>query len=434
MNGRLYLVTYYWPPAGGPGVQRWLGFTKYLSKLGWDITVVKPRAAAYPILDPSLNAEVSPGLEVVEVPIWEPGQLGALLFPRTQSRMGAGILPENNPSALERLLLSIRANLFVPDARMGWVGPLVRSLKPRLSGEDQAILITTGPPHSIHLAGLRLKQALPNLTWLADFRDPWTGISYHGRLPLSERTKRLHKEWERRVLNSADRLLVTSEATGRAFSDLTDTPIGVFTNGFDLDPPTASPDPVFRFTHMGSLLTERNPVTFWKAISRWMNNHSSNAHDFQFQLWGTVSDEVVQSATSEGLAPCLTTMGYTEHDRVAGILARAQVLVLIEADNPLKREIIPGKLFEYLQSRRPILAIGPEQWEAGKLVEELNAGYFVPHGQEDRLVEVLSELYQQFTMGPAGIPAVSSRIEPFSRQAISQRLSDYLYGSRIQAV
>ncbi len=428
-RGALFLVAYYWPPAGGPGVQRWLGFTRYLAEEGWTITAVVPEGAAYPIEDRSLSERVSTEITVLRVPIVEPGQLGNVIFPRTTRRISSGIIAEKDPGTLERILLGIRANAFIPDARIGWVSSVVRRLRPLLNAEDSTTLITTGPPHSVHLIGQRLKESLPHLTWVADFRDPWTGISYHSRLPLWKYSRRRHKDMERAVLNRADRILVTSEATRKQFEAMTDRPVGLFTNGFDFVPVKRDPDPVFRLLHMGSLLTERNPQFLWKALGEFSSGLEEREAEVELELWGTVSQEVLGDIRHACPDIRVHYRGYADHREVPGILAGAQILLLLESDLPGKREIIPGKLFEYLQSHRPVIAIGPRDWEAGRLIERLKAGVFLTYGESLPLIRSLRTYWNDYLKNDRNIPPLKTDVEPYSRRAISRRLSAYLYGT-----
>lgn len=430
MKPRLFVLAYYWPPAGGPGVQRWLGFVKYLVRFGWDITVAVPDNAAYPIVDESLIAEIPEGIQIVRIPILEPGQLGNVLFPKSSRKISSGIIPEKNPSGLEKLLLKIRANAFIPDARVGWIGPLVRRLRPLLEQEDHPILITTGPPHSLHLAGLRLKKKVKGITWVADFRDPWTAISYHAKLPLSSRSKKKHQELERRVLDSADHILVTSESTAREFARQTQRPIVTLTNGYDLSLKPFIPDPAFKLVHVGSLLTERNPDYLWDCISTLCQETKGLGEELALEFWGVVSEEVMASLESAGLSGKVRDKGYAPHEDIPRLLGTSQVLLLIESDDPAKREIIPGKLFEYLQSGRPILAIGPKEWEAGKLVEGAGAGRYFHKGNKDSLSGALTDLYNRYRQHQRRIPGRVYSEEKHSRAAIARRLSEYLDGTR----
>lgn len=431
MNNKLFLLLYYWPPAGGPGVQRWLGFTRYLVEFGWDITVVVPANAAYPLEDFSLNADIHPDLRIVRVPILEPGQLGRWLFPVTNRRISSGIISEHDPSLTERVLLRIRANVFVPDARVAWIQPAVRSLKKLMSSEERPILITSGPPHSLHLAGMRLKEMLPEIRWFADFRDPWTGISYHRRLPLGPRAKRRHIELERQVLHKADRILVTSEATRREFERLARNPIGVFTNGYDINTQGFHPRPEFSWVHVGSLLTERNPGFLWEVLGNLSETHEIIRRELRLDFWGAVSEEVLSRVRAHGLGFALNQRGYAAHKDVPEILGTAQILLLIEADHPGKKEIIPGKLFEYLSSGRPVVAIGPDQWEAGRIVEETDSGYYLRYGESERLKQTIVELFRIYEEHKGRIPRSHRDVSTFSRKAISRRLSNYLNGTGI---
>ncbi|MDP2059152.1 MAG: HAD-IA family hydrolase [Flavobacteriaceae bacterium] len=229
---KVLIVTYYWPPAGGPGVQRWLKFVKYLPEFGIEPHVYVPENPNYPIVDETLVSESNPAINIIKHPIFEPYALGKLISKRKTNRISSGIITEKNPSLMEKFLLFIRGNLFIPDARMFWVNPSKRFLKKYIQDHHIDTLITSGPPHSLHLIGLKLKKEL-NIRWIADFRDPWTTISYHSKLRMLQFVQKKHLRMEQEVLQTADEIIVTSRTLQQAYQKITKKSISLITNGFD---------------------------------------------------------------------------------------------------------------------------------------------------------------------------------------------------------
>ena len=261
---KVLIITYYFPPAGGPGVQRWLKFVKYLPEFGIQPIVYVPQNPTYPILDNALVLEIPKDTIIIRKRIWEPYQLASLFSKGKTAKISSGIIPnKNKQSFLEKVFLWIRGNLFIPDARVLWVKPSVSFLEKYIARNGIDTIITTGPPHSLHLIGLQL-QAKIAIRWIADFRDPWTTIGYHKSLRLSASAAKKHKDMERQVLNSANMILVTSKTTKATFSALTSKQIEVITNGYD-DEKISKPDldAKFSLAHIGSFLSDRNPEILW---------------------------------------------------------------------------------------------------------------------------------------------------------------------------
>ena len=264
---KLLIITYYWPPAGGPGVQRWLKFVKYLPDFNIEPHVYVPQNPTYPIVDEGLQSEVSSKAIIIKRPIFEPYQIASFFSKNKTKKISSGIIPnKKKQSFLERILLWVRGNIFIPDARFMWVNPSVTFLNKYISDNQIDTIITSGPPHSLHLIGLQLKKDL-DINWLADFRDPWTTIGYHKALKLSTYANKKHKKLESQVLNTADTIIVTSKTTKKEFEALTDKPIEVITNGYDVENVTKQTlDSTFSLAHIGSLLSERNPKILWEVI------------------------------------------------------------------------------------------------------------------------------------------------------------------------
>lgn len=422
MRKKVYIVSYYWPPAGGPGVQRWLKFVKYLPDFGVEPVVVLPENPHYPLQDPQLSQEVAEDLKRLYVPIWEPYQLGKMLGFKQVNTISSGIItPKNKRSWKENLLLKIRGNLFMPDARVAWVKPVVQQLAPLLKEEKQPILITTGPPHSLHLIGLELQQLVPNLHWIADFRDPWTSIGYHKELNLSSWAEKRHLTLEKKVVQAADQLIVTSPFTQRDFQLKTDRPVHWISNGFDKEQVEATAlSNSFRIAHIGSLLSARNPIILWEVLAELKQEHSDFAADLQLQLVGKVSQDVIDSIANFDLSSSLDAIGYVTHQQAVKYQNEAQVLLLIEIDSADTRAILPGKLYEYMSAKRPIVAIGPKGSDIPTLLDMTQSGNYFNYDEKEALKAQIWTHYLAFKAG--NLVVNSNNIEAFSRKALTEKL------------
>ena len=260
MRKKVLIITYYWPPAGGPGVQRWLKFIKYLPDFNIEPIVYIPKNPNYPIIDASLVADIPKNLTIIKQPIVEPYKLASKISKGQSTTISKGIIPDKKKqNVIERLMLFVRGNFFIPDARKKWVKPSVNYLSTYIRDYGIETIITTGPPHSLHLIGEQLKSRF-DIKWIADFRDPWTTIGYHKKLKLTPMARKRHRFLESKVLNAADKIVVTSNNTKQNFLSLTEKPIEVITNGYDYEPVgNVELDAKFSLAHIGSLLSDRNP-------------------------------------------------------------------------------------------------------------------------------------------------------------------------------
>ncbi|TVZ13923.1 glycosyltransferase family 4 protein [Maribacter sp. MAR_2009_72] len=421
---KVLVITYYWPPAGGPGVQRWLKFVKYLRDFNVEPIVYIPKNPNYPLVDESFLKDIPEGITIYSHEILEPYRWAKLLSRKKTKRISAGIINTKDQSFIEKILLWVRGNLFVPDARKFWVGPSVKFLSNIIDKEQISSIITTGPPHSVHLIGLRLKQIMP-INWIADFRDPWTTIGYHKKLKLSSFAAQKHKRLESKVLNSADKIIVTSATTKQEFTTLTEQPITVITNGFDRGVGQKKTlDVKFTISHIGSMLSGRNPTNLWKVLSELLNQDKAFKKALLLRFIGVISDEVLSSLSHYGLQDNLELVGYVSHHKALAFQDMSQILLLAEIDSIETQGIIPGKLFEYIAAKRPILAIGPKGWEVGAIINETNAGCIFEYTDEIELKNVLLSWFEQYKKGELKIS--SSGIETYSRRELTRKLSELI--------
>ena len=395
---KVLVITYYCPPAGGPGVQRWLKFVKYLPAYGIEPVVYVPENPEYALVDPSLVLEVPNDITIIKKPIWEPYTYASLFSKKETATISKGIIEKKTKqSFLQRLLLFVRGNFFIPDARKFWIRPSIKFLTAFIDKENIQTVITTGPPHSVHLIGLGLKRE-KSITWIADFRDPWTSIGYHNKLKLLRYAQRKHKFLEKEVLTKSDHIITTSFTTTAEFKALTSRPVTTITNGFDEEkvPSNITPDQKFTLSHIGSLLADRNPTILWEVLAELVGNHKDFAIDFELKLVGAVSEEVLATIYSNGLKDHTTNLGYVTHPEAIQLQRSTQLLLLIEIDHPDCRGIIAGKLFEYLKADRPILAFGPDRSDVEKIIEETQSGHYFNYRDKQAVKQQILSYYHNF--------------------------------------
>jgi hypothetical protein len=419
---KLLIITYYWPPAGGPGVQRWLKFVKYLPDFNVQPIVYIPENPTYPIVDEGLISEVSDKAIILKNKIFEPYQLAGFLSKKETKKISSGIIPATKKqSFVEKMMLWVRGNLFIPDARKFWVNPSVQYLKKYIQENNIDTIVTSGPPHSLHLIGLKLKQEL-GVKWFADFRDPWTTIGYHKSLKLSSYADKKHKALEHQVLNTADTIIVTSKTTKTEFQAITNKPIEVITNGYDVENvPKQTLDEKFTMAHIGSFLSDRNPKILWESLQELISENEAFKNDFQLKLIGKVSQGILDSISEFKLDAYLINLGYVSHSEAIKHQKASQVLLLIEIDSEETKSIIPGKLFEYMVSERPIIAIGPKDSDFAEIITSTNTGVFFTYNEKERLKKTILtnfELYldKKLQVYPVGL-------QQYSRKSLTEKLA-----------
>ncbi|PXY43783.1 glycosyltransferase family 4 protein [Flavobacterium hydrophilum] len=422
---KLLIITYYFPPAGGPGVQRWLKFVKYLPEFDIQPIVYVPENPTYPIVDEGLVKEISNKVIILKNKIWEPYQLAYVFSKNKTKKIASGIMPnKKKQSFLDKLFLWVRGNLFIPDARVFWVKPSVSYLEKYIKENNIDTIITSGPPHSLHLIGLELKKKL-NVKWFADFRDPWTTIGYHKALRLSGYAAKKHKQLEYKVLNSADTVIVTSKTTKIEFQAITDKPISVITNGYDIENVEKQVlDTKFTLAHIGSFLSDRNPKFLWESLVELLNEIPDFKSHLEIKLIGAVSQEVLDSIGAFNLNSYLNLLGYVSHHEAIAHQKKSQVLLLIEINSEDTKSIIPGKLFEYMVSERPIIAIGPQGSDFSDIIKETNTGVFFDYSEKTKLKSVILDFYNQFLEGKLQANGVG--LQQYSRKNLTKQLAQLI--------
>ncbi|KGO90587.1 glycosyltransferase family 4 protein [Flavobacterium suncheonense] len=422
---KVLIITYYWPPAGGPGVQRWLKFVKYLPDFDIDPIVYIPENPTYPLLDEKLVADVPKNVTILKNKIIEPYAWASVFSKKNTKKISSGIIPnQRKQSLIQKMMLWVRGNLFIPDARVLWVKPSVKYLSKYIQENNIDTVITTGPPHSLHLIGLQLKEKL-NVKWIADFRDPWTTIGYHKALKLTEASAKKHKDMEKKVMTTADFLLVTSPTTKKEFEAITNKPIHVITNGYDVENVgRPAMDEKFTLAHIGSFLSERNPRVLWKALRELTKENAEFRKHFELKLIGATSQEVLDAIKEFKLNTFVNNLGYVSHQEAVEQQRKSQVLLLIEIDSEDTKSIIPGKLFEYMVSERPILAIGPKDADFSEILKQTNSGTFALYDEKDKVKETILNYFNLYLEKNLKVYPVG--LQQYSRKNLTKELAALL--------
>ncbi|MEM6722134.1 MAG: glycosyltransferase family 4 protein [Bacteroidota bacterium] len=425
MAKKVLIVTYYWPPAGGPGVQRWLKFVKYLRDFDIEPVVFIPKNPSYPIIDETFSDEIPADITIIKQPIIEPYTFAQLFSKKKTKKISKGIIAKEKQTFVEKVLLYIRGNFFIPDARKYWIKPSVKFLKQYLQEQNIETLITTGPPHSLHLIGCNLRKQL-DIKWLADFRDPWTSIGYHEKLKLTKKSRQKHLQLESEVLKTADKIVTTSFTTKEEFSKLTQQPIEVITNGYDVEKYEPTPmDKKFTLSHIGSLLSERNPVVLWEVLSELIQERADFAKDFQLQFAGVISERIQRAIREVNLDGHTTYFGYVSHQRALQLQRASQLLLVIEIDSEKTKGIIAGKLFEYMVAERPIIGIGPQDADIAKIIQETNTGAYFLYTDKAKLKAKIVAYYEAFTQQKLQVSPIG--LQKYSRKALTKKLAEVLH-------
>lgn len=423
---RVLIISYYWPPTGGSGVQRWVKFVKYLPQMGWEPVVYTPENPEQLAIDESLLKDIPEGIEVIKTRIFEPYEAYRRL---TGKKKGAGeVNPLNaGPKSLtQKLAVAARGNLFIPDPRIGWVRPSVRFLKKYLADHPVDVIVTTGPPQSVHLIGRGLKRAT-GIRWIADFRDPWTEMFYFKHMGLSRWAERRHHRLEQSVLDEADAIISVTPMVQKDFQAKTATPVHMITNGFDRDDFPAhsySPGEKFSIVHTGLFAADGNPLALWKALADRCAADSVFSAALQIRLAGKTDAAIIEAIRDAGLGDKLVNLGYLPHSEIVKEQCSASVLILPLRQEPEYLKVLPGKIFEYLASGRPVLGIGHEEGVAAAVLADASAGKMFAWDREEEMASFIDRQWQAYLSGQD--TTVPGDIDRYSRKKLTRRLTEIL--------
>ena len=403
-------------------MQRWLKFVKYLPSFDVTPVVYTVKDPDYAVEDESLLSEVSNDVQVIRESIWEPNSFLSKINSKEKQKSAGFIDP--NPSFIGRQIQYIRANYFIPDSRKFWIKSSVKKLTSFVQENDIDIMITTGPPHSLHLIGAEIKKRT-GLKWLADFRDPWTNIDYFHSLPLTKKSREKHYQMETMVLKQADAVTVVGNSMKKEFSDRNDQ-VHVLTNGFDGDTKSKESllDKKFSICHIGMMNADRNPKILWRAIRELIDESEDFRKDLVVKLIGNCDREVYESVSEWKLKHHVSFVAYVPHKDVLNFQRSSQILLLAVNNVPSAKSLITGKIFEYLQSQRPVIGIGPVDGDLADILNETQAGQIIDFEDVKGLKELIKSHYRLFKSGK--LKSKARNIDRYHRKHLSKELAEIL--------
>lgn len=425
---KVLIITYYWPPSGGSGVQRWLKFVKYLVPMGWETFVYTPENPSFTITDSSLQKDVPIETEVIKLPIWEPYQLFFSInkfFGKDVKQMD--LISTGKKSFLQKVSAWVRGNVLIPDPRIFWIKPSVKILSDLIESNQIDKIITTGPPHSFHLIGLRLKKKNPNLKWIADFRDPWSEWDLLDTLSLTSWARARHRKLEREVLTKADHVITIAPYHVQRLEELSGRKVELITNGFDEDDfPKVSKQRTDKFIirHIGVVDELRDPRPFLNIVKEIGQEQpellKSLAIEFVGQVNSTLKNEVMADPV---LSTVTKFVGQIPHSDLLKLYVTTDLQLLVLAHSAIAPGNLPGKFFEYLASGNPIFGIGPEEGDAAEVLNKAQAGVMIDRANTKKIKSALLEYHSNWK---AGKSSVMGDVMQFSRKRLTEKLVEVL--------
>ncbi len=423
------IITYYWPPSGGSGVQRWLKFVKYLPTFGWTPHVYTPENPSFEIRDDTLMRDVPKEAIIIRKPIWEPYQLF-----KTFSKIAGGkpvrqidMVSTGKKTFFQKIASWVRGNIFIPDPRVMWVVPSVTFLKKYIIENAIETVITTGPPHSLHLIGMKLKKKFPDIKWVADFRDPWSEWDLLDTLSLSSFARRKHKRLERKVLQQADKVLTIAPFHVERLEILGGRPVELLTNGFDAEDfsnITRTKTDKLTIRHIGQVDELRDPRPFMNAVRAIAMDSTDFVEHVKIEFVGPVNSAFREFVMQDALLlPITSFVEPLRHDDLLKLYGSTDIQLLILAHTVLAAGNLPGKLFEYLASGNFIFGVGPVNGDAAAILKQTNAGVMIDRADHEELVTALRERYNIWKSGSS---EHDRDVSAFSRKMLTKKLDSIL--------
>ena len=428
---RVLIITYYWPPSGGAGVQRWAKFVKYLPHFGWEpvVLTVDPEYATYPQLDESLLQDIPPGIRIFRTRAFGVYSLYKKVSSNKEVPYG-GFANTTKLNLKERILRFIRGNFFLPDPRRGWNPYALKEARRIIREMGITHVITTSPPHSTQLIGLKLKKDF-QLKWIADLRDPWTDIYYYKDLYPTSLATCFNKRWEKQVLQSADLIFTVSDSLKELFGTKTGIDAGkikIIHNGYDPDDFTNIPGETntarFIISYVGTISHSYNITGFLKA---WQSLPDNIRNSILLRFIGRVPAEVREILQCAIPDHQLEIMGYLPHHEAISHMGASSALLLVIPEAENNRGIVTGKLFEYLAVKKPVLLLGPPDGDAAQIIRRTERGIVCDPADTANISSALEELFDDARREVSHYSG-NSKAGSFSRKALAGKVSEVLNG------
>jgi len=423
---KVLIISYYWPPAGGVGVLRNLKFVKYLRNFGWEPIVYAPENADYPQEDLNNFNDIPDGVETIRYPIIEPFSLFRKFTGRKDSNKSNPVyVRKNNAGWLDDLAIWIRGNFFIPDARFLWIKPSVKYLSKYLQEHKIDAILTDGPPHTNTVIGQNLSEKF-NIPWLADFQDPWTQVDYYKMMKIRGRADRKHRKLEQDTFKTAKKITIASPTWAGELEEIGAKDVDVIYYGYDeadFEKLSVESNPnEFVISHAGVLGIDRQPDVLLKVLSDLCQEIPEFKQKLKIKLAGAVDFSIVEMIKKNGLADNFLELGNILRVDALKLMLSSDVLLLPvnKADNAKGR--LPGKIYEYLRAKKPILSLGIKGSDVEQILTETQTGFNFEYDDHQAIKSYILSIFKQ----DLKINPDSNKIEQFSSENQTRQIADYL--------
>lgn len=426
---KVLIITYYWPPAGGPGVQRVLKFAKYLPEFGWQPIILTVKNGEYPAIDETLASDIPESCRVYKTKSLEPNFLYKK-FTGMDNDMSipVAVLAEKDVNWKKKIANWIRLNLFIPDAKIGWLPFAVKKGKKIIKREKPDIIFSSSPPPTVHLIAMKLAK-WSGIKWVADFRDPWTKIHYYENQERIKISQKLDSKYEREVLNNAvvitsiSQLYIEDDFAKKVSSKkCINIPNGYDESDFSNFTSETIDNKKFVIMHLGVVGEERNPTNLFKAIKIFTSSGKINAKNFSLVFVGDIDSSVKDSIEDYKITEFVEIIPYLPHKEALEYTQKASVMLLLVTQSERNRRIIPGKTFEYMRTGKPILALGPEDGEVAGIITHTNTGTVISYDNFEKIYNTILYFYNLWVKNKLKINPISNTILSYSRKNLTKKL------------
>lgn len=424
---KVLIITYYWPPAGGPGVQRVLKFVKYFKKFNWEPIVLTVENGSYPAIDETLLEEIPNDCKVYKCPAIEPfGIYKKFVGIKKDEKIPTHVLNKNEKAGLKQNLSRwVRSNIFIPDARIGWINNIVKYGLEIVEKEEPDFILSSSPPHSLQLGAKKLASK-SGIKWIADFRDPWTDGFWQKDLNKSAISKKIDLSFEKKVLKSADAIIAVGNSMIDLFKDKVDNNYHIIQNGYDesdFKDVVKSDSDKFRIKHSGSVRKMQNPVNLFPAIRNLLDSKKISKDKLLIEFFGSVHPDIKAEVEKFNLEDVFEFKSYVPHTESVKNIVNSEILLLFIPNTPDNKGIITGKIFEYLRTKNTILGLGPTDGDAADILNKTGCGKMFTY--TDNLESYIEEKYNAWLTNE-DIKIDDKVIEDYSREAGTKRLASLM--------
>ncbi len=430
---KVLIISYYWPPAGGPGSQRALKFAKYLPQFGWEPVILTVKNGEFAYLDHSLENEVRPHWEVYYSKTYEPFTFyKKLTGKKPTSALPVGQLTQKTDHVPEKIFRWFRTQLFIPDARAGWIFPGYLKARKIIRKENIHAVFSSSPPHSLQLIAYLVNKEF-KLPWVADFRDPWTDIQYYKVSHRSLFTRKLDQSLENLVLRQSDYITTVSRSIAKSLlakvnPDLQKEKTAIIPNGWDPDDFLEDPKlntKKFDIVHTGNLNATQNPLILWKSLQSLLKKVPDMRKNVRIRFIGRIHESILKSFEAHGLNTIIENLPFLPHLQVIREINKASLLLSVVPDVPDNNGIVMSKNFEYIGSGLPILVIGPPHSDIGLIISQFSHSRICDYTDQRGCEKFIRDRYRFWKDHKKSLSSKKQR-EQFSRVALTGKLAEVL--------